>query len=201
VLRPKKPPGRAPRPAPRGPRARPPRTPAPGTPQPAGTGHRARRPTAYRSRGRCGCPPPTDPSRPGPGREAQKKGGKQPCPEHHPYAHTGSRTRTPPDDGWEGSQPKRAQRRGKPAHFFEGGLPHEKPDFRHRNRAQPHLPREGSPRHRGHHPRRRHSPAPRRRLRQPSASRASTPTTRPITTGPDRASPATAGSCSARESA
>lgn len=30
------------------------------------------------------------------------------------FAHTRSLTTTPPDDGWEGSQPKRTKRRGKP---------------------------------------------------------------------------------------
>ena len=33
-------------------------------------------------------------------------------------------TRTPPEDGWEGSQPKRAERRGKPAEFQNGRSDH-----------------------------------------------------------------------------
>ena len=56
-----------------------------------------------------------------PGAERKARKGKEnerrkpECRAHPRYAHARSRTTAPPEDGWEGSQPKRAQRRGKPA--------------------------------------------------------------------------------------
>lgn len=58
-------------------------------------------------------PPTTEPFRPAPSgkpeRERKTKGG---TPDE---TRTAALTTAPPEDGWEGSQPKRAQRRGKPA--------------------------------------------------------------------------------------
>ena len=64
-------------------------------------------------------PPTTDPFRWAPGGKPEKgkrKGRRNPRWHDRPrFAHARSLTTTPPDDGWEGSQPKRTKRRGKPA--------------------------------------------------------------------------------------
>ena len=56
-------------------------------------------------------PPTTEPFRPAPsGKPERKKERRTPD-----ETRTAALTTAPPDEGWEGSQPKRAQRRGKPA--------------------------------------------------------------------------------------
>ena len=70
-------------------------------------------------------PPTTDPFRWAPGGKPEKgkrKGRRNPRWHDRPrrkvrpcFAHARSLTTAPPDDGWEGSQPKRTKRRGKPA--------------------------------------------------------------------------------------
>ena len=56
-------------------------------------------------------PPTTEPFRPAPsGKPERKKERRTPD-----ETRTAALTTAPPEDGWEGSQPKRAQRRGKPA--------------------------------------------------------------------------------------
>ena len=56
-------------------------------------------------------PPTTEPFRPAPSGKPERKKERRPPDE----TRTAALTTTPPEDGWEGSQPKRAQRRGKPA--------------------------------------------------------------------------------------
>lgn len=73
-------------------------------------------------------PTTTGPFRPGSRREAQsekqrKKGGTRNDPRTTSRRSAPRMTTTPPDESWEGSQPKRPKRRGKPARKNTGGLP------------------------------------------------------------------------------
>ena len=123
--------GKPRRPKPRRP-ARPRNPPPPGGPRTTVTGPRfARRQRASRT-------PATRPSPPAregslgahhdrtfpPGRPAESPKGKRKTKGGTPNGTpTPDNTRTPPDESWEGSQPKRAERRGKPAEKHRRSLP------------------------------------------------------------------------------